>query len=174
MKKTKKFFEYFGYTIAGILILAIIAHFTLYLLGYKALVVVSGSMEPEIKTGSVIYIKTFEKNEIYDNIIVGDYITFVNNEGHNVTHEVIYINSELDQIQTQGIRDGAAPDEIISADDFVGKFVFTISYLGFVISVISSKTFIIAFISVIVIGYLTTTLIKELKKGKKEEEPTEK
>lgn len=165
----KKVFSYIGYVAAGILVLAIITHFALYLFGYRALVVVSGSMEPEIKTGSVIYIKTYEQDEIYANVKVGDYITFVNNEGNNVTHAVIYLNPAADEIQTQGIREGAAVDDKISSADFVGKFVFTISYLGFIIKVISSKTFIVAFISVIIIGYLVSAIIKEVKKGKKKE-----
>ncbi|MDY0209498.1 MAG: signal peptidase I, partial [Bacilli bacterium] len=139
---------------------------------YRALVVVSGSMEPEIKTGSVIYIKTYDQDEIYNNVKVGDYITFVNNEGNNVTHAVIYINPAADEIQTQGIREGAAIDDKISSADFVGKFVFTISYLGFIVKVIGSQTFIIAFISVIVTGYLITAIIKEIKKGKAEDNKT--
>lgn len=168
----KKVFHYIGYITAGILVLAIIAHFALYLFGYRALVVVSGSMEPDIKTGSVIYIKTYDQDEIYNNVKVGDYITFVNNEGNNVTHAVIYINPVADEIQTQGIREGAAIDDKISSADFVGKFVFTISYLGFIVKVIGSQTFIIAFISVIVTGYLITAIIKEIKKGKAEDNKT--
>ena len=166
----KKVFSYIGYVTAGILTLAIIAHFALYLFGYRALVVVSGSMEPDIKIGSVIYIKTYEQDEIYEHVKVGDYITFVNNEGHNVTHAVIYINPSNDEIQTQGIREGAAVDDKISSTDFVGKFVFTISYLGFIVKVIGSPAFIIAFISVIVVGYLITAIIKEIKKGKIEKD----
>lgn len=166
----KKILGYLGYAIASLLVLAIVTHFVLYLFSYRALVVVSGSMEPDIKTGSVIYIKTYKQDKVYDNIKVGDYITFVNNEGHNVTHAVIYLDPLADEIQTQGIRPGAAADEKIAAADFVGKFVFTIAYLGFVVKVIGSRTFVVSFFSVLIIGYLVITLVKEIKKGKTKDE----
>lgn len=158
--------KYASYIVASLLSILILVHFVLLICGYKALIVLSGSMEPDIKTGSVIYVKTYKTDEVFDNIKVGDYITFVNNEGINVTHEVIYLNEESDQIQTQGIKENAAPDEVISSSKFVGKFVFTISYLGYIFNIIGSKYFIITFIAFILVYVFSNMLIKELRKEK--------
>ena len=55
------------------------------LLGYEMFEIVSGSMEPTIPVGSVVYVKNVEPEKIES----GDIIAFYKDEGDIVTHRVV-------------------------------------------------------------------------------------
>ena len=79
--------------ISAILIIMGIAAIVLFIIpslaGYKPFIVQSGSMEPEIKTGSVVYNNTHAKLE---DVKIGDVIVFKTKNTY-VTHRVIKINN---------------------------------------------------------------------------------
>ena len=98
--------------------------------GLKMLVVQSGSMEPTIKTGSIILIK---KQDTYS---TGDIISFVgagsDSTTHRVTKATIVNGKEI--FNTKGDANQGEDREAVGTDNILGRTVFTIPYLGYLIA----------------------------------------
>ncbi|MBQ7239834.1 MAG: signal peptidase I [Bacilli bacterium] len=98
---------------------------------YWICVVASGSMEPTIKIGDVIYIdKSYKKN--IDKIEEQDIIVFKIN-GKIYCHRVIQkkVNNDQVLLVTKGDREGQSVDKwTISKSELVGKVDFRIKYIG--------------------------------------------
>jgi signal peptidase I len=135
-------------------------------LGYQLKTVLSGSMEPTFKTGSIIAIKptdnntSFKKNEI---------ITFMQKDQTIVTHRIIKVIKQKDQImyQTKGDNNKDSDFEPVLAQNVVGKYVgFTIPFLGYLIDFAkSSKGMAILLIvpGVLLLVYSIITILGALK-----------
>ncbi len=99
--------------------------------GHTVFTVKSGSMEPAIKAGSVV----FDKKQ--ENYKVGDIITFkVENSKDTITHRIIGIAGQ--GLETNFIIKGDAnssPDtKPVMKSNVVGKVLFSIPYLGYLVS----------------------------------------
>lgn len=73
-------------------------------LGYKPIVVLTGSMEPELKTKSLIIGKTLEESE-YKVLKEGDIVTFKlmdDDQWKVITHRIIKVDREHNTILTKG------------------------------------------------------------------------
>jgi len=95
---------------------------------YKVLIVQSGSMQPTIKTGSLIISKP---ESMYE---VGDIITFRYGKT-TITHRV-YEKKEIDNqtsYVTKGDANNASDKNEISSSDIVGKVFFHMPYLGYAV-----------------------------------------
>ncbi len=108
-------------------ITAILAKFSIG--GIKLLTVQSGSMEPAIKMGSVVFVKS------QDNYQKGGIITFKNsnNPKETTTHRIIDIKKEnnLIQYQTRGDANNAPDSQWADNSLVVGKVKFAIPYIGY-------------------------------------------
>ena len=105
------------------------------LLGFEVYTVLSGSMEPAYKTGSVIWVADREPEEIE----VGDPITFVMNEDLDVaTHRVIEIDTENQHFYTQGDANDAPDGSPVHFENLIGEPVFTVPYLGYLVNYVQS------------------------------------
>ena len=103
------------------------------LLGFETFTVLSGSMEPTYKTGSVIWVKKCDTSKVD----VGDPITFVLNENLDVaTHRVVAINSEAGEFTTKGDANDAVDGSPVLFENLIGTPVFAIPYLGYALSYI--------------------------------------
>jgi signal peptidase I len=147
-----------------VLSILILSHIILLISGIKLYSVKTGSMEPEIHQGSLVYVKTYKtKDDIYDNIDVGTDITYSTNNKIFVTHRVISLSEENGTLQTQGIIDNAAIEDI-SYTQVVGKVVFVIPLLGYVILLLKSWYIWTILILIVVIVFIFKLLLKELRK----------
>lgn len=98
------------------------------LIGFQTYSVLSGSMEPTYHTGSLIYVKKTDPQ----NIKVGDPITFVLDENLTVaTHRVIKIDDPNQHFYTQGDANEYPDASPVHYKNLIGKPVFTIPYLGY-------------------------------------------
>lgn len=150
--------------ISIVLSILILSHIILLISGIKLYSVKTGSMEPEIHQGSLVYVKTYKtKDDIYDNIDVGTDITYSTNNKIFVTHRVISLSEENGTLQTQGIIDNAAIEDI-SYTQVVGKVVFVIPLLGYVILLLQSWYIWTILILTVVIVFIFKLLLKELRK----------
>ena len=95
--------------------------------GFTPYVVLSGSMEPAYHVGSMIYVKEVDPDEIQ----VGDPITFRIDDDMVATHRVIAISEDGRSFQTKGDANDAPDGAPVSAENLVGKPVFTVPYLGY-------------------------------------------
>ena len=152
--------------ISIVLSILILSHIILLISGIKLYSVKTGSMEPEIHQGSLVYVKTYKtKDDIYDNIDVGTDITYSTNNKIFVTHRVISLSEENGTLQTQGIIDNAAIEDN-SYTQVVGKVVFVIPLLGYVILLLKSWYIWTILILTVVIVFIFKLLLKELEKNK--------
>lgn len=98
------------------------------LLGYQSLAVLSGSMEPEISVGSVVYVKSTEPGELQ----VGDIITYRLSGDTMVTHRIEEINREDQTVITKGDANETEDGSPISFSDIVGKAAFHLPWIGYI------------------------------------------
>lgn len=129
---------------------------------FKVFTVQSGSMEPEIRTGSVIFVKNANSYE------KGDVITRKNigNSKITVTHRIVEKETSENGtlFRTKGDANEDADSETFAKEEIIGKVLFNIPFLGYPINFMKTT---LGFILLIVIP--TTILIyEEMRKIKKE------
>lgn len=99
-----------------------------YIQPIKPYVVLSGSMEPSIKTGSVVIVspKVF-------GYAPGDVITFGKSKNNTTTHRVVSLTDETGNLayQTKGDANDNQDAAIVPKTDVVGSVMFTVPYIGY-------------------------------------------
>lgn len=100
----------------------------LYIFGIVPYVVLSGSMEPTIGTGSLCFIN---KNANIENIKEKDIIAFKLRDGTLVTHRAIKVDNS--GIITKGDNNKTADSNVVNKENFVGKNLFWIPKVGYVV-----------------------------------------
>lgn len=96
---TKRFCSIVTGVVLVLAALMLVAFAGVRLFGLTPYAVLSGSMEPEYPTGSLIYVRDVDPADV----AVGDAITFELESGALVTHEVYEIDSDARAFRTQGI-----------------------------------------------------------------------
>jgi signal peptidase len=96
----------------------------------KPFIVQSGSMEPTINTGDVIIVAPQPK--YYKNQV----IAFKETDGRMVTHRTIDDQSGRGEgpFVTKGDANQSIDEEIINYDQVIGKVVFTLPKIGYVVA----------------------------------------
>lgn len=122
--------------------------------GIRPLTVMSGSMEPNIKTGSVAIIETNLTD--FNEIERGDIIAF-DIGGSLVTHRAVDITE--DGIVTKGDYNNTKDLWIVTDANYYGKELFSVPYIGFLIIFI--RQHIIVTILVIAAVLITAKILKE-------------
>ena len=95
------------------------------LLGYEAYNVVSGSMEPALPVGSVIYVEAVDPETVNTN----DIIAFYSN-GTVVTHRVVENHYFYDEIITKGDANEKEDINPVPYDQFIGRVKWHLPFLG--------------------------------------------
>lgn len=135
MKKHKlNYWDIFNYLLyAMVVIFALLAISSKFSLGgIKLLTVKSGSMEPTIKTGSMVIVKSFYYYQ------VGDIVTFKNldNSLETTTHRIV--KSEVIEGQpvftTQGDANNIPDLTKLTPDRIVGKIKFKLPFFGYAVA----------------------------------------
>jgi signal peptidase I len=107
------------------------------LLGYKTYVVLSGSMEPSIHTGSVLVALPVPP----DSLKVNDVIVYNRSDvSERVTHRIVQINRDGDKpaFITKGDANQAADAWTVQYGDTAGKIVLSVPLLGYAYQGIAS------------------------------------
>jgi signal peptidase len=90
--------------------------------------VMSGSMEPAIKTGSVVLVKQISPKELKK----GDIITFsVSNSILPVTHRIVQVSKD-GKITTKGDANKTNDFDPVSVSNVKGKVIFAVPYFGYI------------------------------------------
>ncbi len=128
--------------------------------GYKNFIVLTGSMEPTLNKGDIVFVK--ETNDIK----VNDIISFrINNSV--VTHRVkeIYKEDGKDFYITKGDANTGTDTELINIEIVEGKYSFKIPFLGRIILFFQKPIGIIVLFTVLVIFLLLSSIKpKKIKK----------
>lgn len=107
--------------IAGVLILP-------KLLGCQSLAVLSGSMEPEISVGSIVFINEADPSQLEK----GDVITYRLSGDTRVTHRIVEIHKEDQTVITKGDANENVDGSPVSFKNIEGKVQFHVPYLGYI------------------------------------------
>lgn len=128
----------------------------------KFMTVLSGSMEPQIKTGSVVMTKPASEYNVGDVITFGPY----SKTKAPTTHRIVEVrdnNSDSDNDNvyvTKGDANNASDTKQISQKDIVGKVMFDVPYLGYVVSFVRKP---LGFLLILIIPALVI-VFDEIKK----------
>ncbi len=107
------------------------------LFGLKAYAVETGSMEPTIPEGSMVYVQKYSSFEDYQ---VNDVVTFTDpSTSESFTHRIVQIDSAQMMFVTQGDANSIPDLEPTQASLAVGKVKFSIPFLGYAASLLKSN-----------------------------------
>lgn len=107
------------------------------ILGYQLKMVLSGSMEPEIHTGSVIVIKLSEDGTSFKE---GDVVTYRTKGGIPITHRIVEVKEEGESYVTKGDNNDGVDLEPALAQNIIGKYTgFMIPYIGYAVHFAQSQ-----------------------------------
>ena len=112
---------------------------------YYPLVVLSGSMEPNLKTGSIIYYHKVDKEDLK----VGDIVTYKLDDKY-ISHRIVGIENDL--YTTKGDANETNDVNKIRYDNIIGKNLnICVIYLGYFVNFINNNLYIITFVFIILI-----------------------
>ena len=96
---------------------------------YIFLHVLSGSMEPTIRTGSLMLIKEVAA---FEQLATGDIVTYLPIVDRNalLTHRIISIDSNLQQFITRGDANETDDQHPVRFGQVAGRYVFAVPFLG--------------------------------------------
>lgn len=97
------------------------------LMNGQTLAVLSGSMEPEIPVGSLVIIQETNPQKLE----TGDVITFRVSSSTLVTHRIVNIDNEKEEIVTKGDANDVNDGNPVTYDNIVGKMLFHVPLLGY-------------------------------------------
>lgn len=137
-RRIKKIWNGINSVLIGLVLLLAIVLVGVRLIGLDVYVVLSGSMEPAYQTGAVIYVKEADTNALKS----GDVITFYLNADTIATHRIVEVTEENGEIafRTKGDANDVEDGSAVAASRVIGTPVFTIPYLGYLVSYIQSTS----------------------------------
>jgi len=146
------------------------------LFGFDVFKVLSGSMEPEIHTGAVVYVKKTPVEQIKK----GDVITYMLSEDTYSTHRVVEVHEdEPHENNRTGVRYTVKGDANKQADgskvmysNVIGVVQFSLPYLGYVSDFLQTNPMVAAAagILLLILIFLPEILSDDKEKKKKKDE----
>lgn len=127
--------------------------------GYKAYIIVTDSMKPNINTGDIVVIKKDESE-----LKIGSVITY-KNKNELVTHRIVQIK-ETDNEKayiTKGDNNNVEDAEKVYAEQIEGNVVVTIPYLGNIILILKNRVFDIILVTIIFAIYIYIIRVEDKK-----------
>lgn len=134
-------------------------------LGYQTLAVLSGSMEPNIGVGALVYAKDTDPAELE----ISDVITYRLSGSTLVTHRVVEIHEDEKEVITKGDANDVNDAAPVSYEQIIGRVDFHIPLLGYISIYIKTPLGIAAICGVLAVLILLVFLPEIFSK---EDQPT--
>jgi len=152
-------FELISWLFIGIIVLLVfftVGSNTNILRGYKSFMVLSGSMEPTINIGDIVI--THKQINYFKN----DTITFYGPENRVVTHRIALIKEQDGDtiIITKGDANRSIDSDTITPSKIIGKVIFIVPKLGFVVSFSRTIPGLVLLIFVPAVALISSELLK--------------
>lgn len=147
--------------VAAVFVVLVVPRF----FGIVPRVVMSGSMEPTIMTGSICLVN---ERVDPDSLEVGDVVAFTLVSGKEVTHRII--QKDATTFRTKGDNNEDPDISPISRDQVVGETVLTIPYLGYLIVGLKTPQGIIIAVTALAVFILLGFITPRVKEKKEETE----
>lgn len=131
------------------------------LAGYEGYVVVSGSMEPTIPVGSVIYSKKMDPSLLQ----TGDVIVFINETrgATPITHRVVANNPSTGTITTKGDANENVDINPVTYSNVIGKVITHVPKIGFIVARFTTVLGKIVAALILLEGWLLNEIGRRLK-----------
>ena len=136
--------------IIGIVVLFLPAVFRIY-----PNIVLSGSMEPEIPTGSLAYVYAGYPIEM---IHTEDVVEYELRNGTEILHRVVEVNAEEKSFKTKGDANESEDLCAVDFEQYRGKLLLAVPYVGYVVSFFGNK-YVIVGILCICMAYLLADIV---------------
>ncbi|MGA5689250.1 signal peptidase I SipW [Cytobacillus pseudoceanisediminis] len=142
--------------------------------GNQLKTVLSGSMEPTFKTGSIIAVKPVDDPSA---IKKDDVITYVQEDGSFVTHRVIEVikNGENTMFQTKGDNNEDMDSQPVLSQNVSAVYTgITIPYLGYLIDFAKSSkgtAMLLIIPGILLLGYSGLTIYQAIREIDKNSKP---
>jgi signal peptidase I len=141
------------------------------LVGNRALIVRSGSMEPTISVGDLVVVRQLAESLVEQRYKVGDVIAYSmpGRDGVIVTHRIIDLKETAESVtyQTRGDANNSTDEYTLVTGDIIGREVFTIPYIGKLFALAKTRAGFFAFVvlpALVVILSESRIIIRELKR----------
>lgn len=159
------FFSTFGTILLVIVILMCLPITVPRLFGFQIYSVISGSMEPAIPTGSLVYTKTVAPETIKS----GEVIAFFSatESGSIITHRVVENHVVAGEFITKGDANPEQDMEPVGYDYLIGKVEAAIPYLGKYLSAVATSYGKISTACLIALSIVLLAIAGVLRKGRK-------
>lgn len=137
--------------------------------GYAPLIVLSGSMDPDIKEGDMIIVKIVDTDDLEE----GMYISYYDPDSSNssiVTHaiEKKIVDPETGEVsfETKGINNDLDDKTPVPAENVIGVYVTRIGTLGYVALFMQSTPGLIVCVVLPLAAFITSDIIRRKKNDK--------
>lgn len=132
------------------------------LAGYQIYHVISGSMEPAIQVGSVVYVKNIAPADIQKKDVIAFHSVL--GEEAIITHRVVSNNRVAGEIVTKGDANAKEDMEPVPYENVLGKVALTVPVLGKILATIATIQGKAAVGSVILLALLLHVIAGKLRK----------
>lgn len=153
MQRTRKCWDIFQNIEVAVVVLVAMAVILPMCFGIMPFGIMSGSMKPKIKTGSVCYVNTRAED-----FHTGDVITFKTG-GKTVTHRII--GKSGNALITKGDNNRVSDPWTVNQSQIIGKAMTSVPYAGYAVKTLQTRKGILAMVSVISGNMLVSLLLKE-------------
>lgn len=128
--------------------------------GWQMFSILTGSMEPAIPTGSVIYVKPADIEDIQE----GDIITFRLGSGkvNTATHRVVEVLE--DGVKTKGDANANVDATIVDEKRLLGRVVYTLPFCGYFLMLLGTPIGITMFVALLCISGFCAWMAHQLKR----------
>lgn len=138
-------------------------------IGYDMFAVISGSMEPNIHVGSIVYTKPTD----FKDLKVNDVIGYKLSADTMVTHRIVSIDEKNKTVVTKGDANEVEDSAPVAQDSIVGKVVLSLPLLGYLSIYIKTPlgiAIICAIVAILILlNFLPEIFEKEEKNKKKKD-----
>lgn len=114
--------------------------------------VISGSMEPALKVGSLIYIQEGDPKEAEEDDIIVFYSSL--EDRGIITHRVVKNNVVSGTFRTKGDANASEDPTPVPYDNYIGKVTLAIPYMGKMLMVLTSLYGKIAGVCIVTLGVI--------------------
>lgn len=129
----KRWYARVGTLVVGVVVMCAAALVGMRLAGFRTFTVMSGSMEPDLPVGAMIYVRPVD----YRDLKVGDVISYVANDDKTVvTHRIVEIevdesDSTVWRFRTQGDANNSPDAKLVHYKNVLGTPIITIPLIGY-------------------------------------------
>ncbi len=133
-------------SVLGIILLFLPVMFRIY-----PNIVVSGSMEPEISTGSLAYI---DAGYPMEQIHVEDVVKYELKNGTEILHRVVEVDEKEKTLKTKGDANEDADLGVVKFEQYRGKLLVVVPYMGYLVSFLANRYVIVGILCVCMVCLL--------------------